>query len=81
MDNTNNKVSKMEVVKGAAIGFATGLMWELMIITPIMSDWSFRSIIVAMTVSGIGCSIAGGIFAVSKKNQKDKKEAENSIVV
>ena len=67
------KVNKMEVLKGAVIGFAVGVMWELMIITPIMSDWPLRSIIVAMTVAGCGCSVAGGIFAVSKKNKADKK--------
>ena len=74
MENTNKKVSKMDVVKGAIIGFAVGMMWELMIITPIMSDWSMRSIIVAMAVSGCGCSVAGGIFAYAKKNSEKKAE-------
>ena len=70
MENTNNKVNKMVIVKGAVIGFAVGIIWELMIITPLMSDWTLRSIIVALIVSGCGCSITGGIFALSKKNKE-----------
>ncbi|MBO4864869.1 MAG: hypothetical protein J5517_10930 [Eubacterium sp.] len=80
MDNTMN-TSKMEILKGAAVGFAVGVMWELMIITPIMSDWSLRSIIVAMTVSGLGCSVAGGIFAVAKKNRTDKSADKVEVSV
>ena len=74
MENTNKRINKMEIVKGAVIGFATGVIWELMIITPLMSDWTLRSIIVALTVSGFGCSIAGGIFALSKKNKAEKQK-------
>jgi hypothetical protein len=80
MENTNKKVSKMEIVKGAVIGFATGVIWELMIITPLMSDWTLRSVIVALTVSGCGCSIAGGIFALGKKNKAEKSEDKNTVV-
>jgi hypothetical protein len=80
MENTNKRVNKMEIVKGAVIGFATGVIWELMIITPLMSDWTIRSIIVALTVSGCGCSIAGGIFALGKKNKAEKSENNNTIV-
>ena len=29
-----------------------------------MSDWTLRSIIVALSVSGFGCSIAGAVFAI-----------------
>ena len=74
MENTNKKENKMEIVKGAVIGFAVGVIWELMIITPLMSDWSLRSIIVALTVSGCGCAFAGSIFAIAKKNDSSKKE-------
>ena len=81
MENTNKKVSKMEIVKGAVIGFAVGVIWELMIITPLMSDWTLRSIIVALTVSGCGCSIAGGIFALGKKNKAEKSENKNEVVM
>ena len=80
MENTNKKVNKMEIFKGAVIGFATGVIWELMIITPLMSDWTLRSIIVALTVSGFGCSIAGGIFALGKKNKAEKSEDKNTVV-
>ena len=76
MENTNKKANKMEIVKGAVIGFAVGVMWELIIITPLMSDWTIRSIIVALTVSGCGCSIAGGIFAIGK-NKKVENENKN----
>ncbi len=76
MENTNKKVNKMEIVKGAFIGFAVGVMWELMIITPLMSDWTIRSIIVALTVSGCGCSIAGAVFAIGK-NKKVENENKN----
>ena len=77
---TNKKVNKMEIVIGAIIGFAVGVIWELMIITPLMSDWTLRSIIVALTVSGCGCSIAGGIFALGKKNKAEKSEDKNTVV-
>ena len=40
MENTNKKENKIEIVKGAVIGFAVGVIWELMIITPLMSDWT-----------------------------------------
>ena len=76
MENTNKKENKMEIVKGAFIGFAVGVMWELMIITPLMSDWTIRSIIVALTVSGCGCSIAGAVFAIGK-NKKVENENKN----
>ena len=76
MENTNKKANKMEIVKGAVIGFAVGVMWELMIITPLMSDWTIRSIIVALTVSGCGCSIAGAVFAIGK-NKKVENENKN----
>lgn len=79
MENTK-KVSMLEVVKGMITGFAVGVIWELMIITPLMSDWTLRSIIVALTVSGCGCSIAGGIFAFSKKNKVEKSEDKNTVV-
>lgn len=81
MENTNKRVNKMEIVKGAVIGFATGVIWELMIITPLMSDWTLRSVIVALTVSGCGCSLAGGIMALSKKNKAEKSEDKNTVVV
>ena len=74
MENTN----KMRIVKNAVIGFAVGVMWELMIITPLMSDWTLRSIIVALTVSGCGCAFAGGIFAVAKKKESENKD--NKVV-
>ena len=80
MENTNKKVNKMEIVKGAVIGFAVGVIWELMIITPLMSDWTVRSIIVVLAVSGCGCSIAGGIFALGKKNKAEKSEDKNTVV-
>ena len=70
------KTNKMTIAKNAVIGFAVGVMWELMIITPIMSDWSIRSIIVAMTVTGCGCALAGGIFAVGKNKDIVKKEKD-----
>lgn len=80
MENINKKVNKMKIVKGAVIGFAVGVIWELMIITPLMSDWTLRSIIVALTVAGCGCSFAGGIFALSKKNKAEKSEDKNTVV-
>ena len=80
MENTK-KVNKVEVLKGAVIGFAVGVIWELMIITPLMSDWTLRSIIVALTVSGCGCSLAGGIMALSKKNKAEKSENKNEVVM
>ena len=81
MENTNKIVNKMEIVKGTVIGFAVGVIWELMIITPLMSDWSLRSVIVALTVSGCGCSLAGGIMALSKKNKAEKSEEKNVVVM
>ncbi len=81
MENTNKKVSKMEIVKGAVIGFAVGAIWELMIITPLISDWTLRSVVVALTVSGCGCGLAGGIMALSKKNKAEKSEDKNTVVV
>ena len=74
MENTNMTTNKMRIVKNAVIGFAVGVMWELMIITPLMSDWTLRSIIVAMTVSGCGCAFAGGIFAVCKNKESENTE-------
>ena len=73
-DNKMKNTNKMDIVKNAVVGFAVGVMWELMIITPLMSDWSLRSIIVALTVSGCGCAFAGSIFAIAKKNDSSKKE-------
>ena len=81
MENTNKKVSKMEIVKGAVIGFAVGVIWELMIIIPLMSDWTLRSVIVAFTVSGCGCSLTGGIMALNKKNKAEKSEEKNIVVM
>ena len=79
MENTK-KNGKMRIVKNMIAGFAVGIIWELMIITPLMSDWSLRSIIVALTVSGCGCSIAGGIFALGKKNKDENTENKNTVV-
>ena len=81
MENTN-KVSKMEVFKGMIAGFAVGVIWELMIITPLMSDWTIRSIIVALSVSGLGCSIAGAVFAIgkNKKNENKNKNAKVEVI-
>ena len=69
MENTNKKVSKMEIVKGAVI------------IIPLMSDWTLRSVIVAFTVSGCGCSLTGGIMALNKKNKAEKSEEKNIVVM
>ena len=80
MENTNKKVNKINVVKGAVIGFATGVIWELMIIAPLMSDWTLRSVIVAMTVSGFGCSIAGGILSLTKKDKAENSEEKNAAI-
>ena len=44
----NKITNKMRIVKNAVVGFAVGVMWELVIITPLMSDWTLRSIIVAL---------------------------------
>ena len=77
-DNKMENTNKMRIVKNAVIGFAVGVMWELMIIAPLMSDWTLRSIIVAMTVSGCGCALAGGIFAVCKNKELENKE--NKVV-
>ena len=55
-------------------------MWELMIITPLMSDWTLRSIIVALTVSGCGCSVAGVVFAIVKSKKAENKTAEVEVV-
>ncbi|MBO4863260.1 MAG: hypothetical protein J5517_02735 [Eubacterium sp.] len=79
--NNTKKVNKMEILKGAVIGFAVGVIWELMIITPLMSDWSLRSIIVAMSVAGLGCSVAGGIFAIGKKNGTDKSTDKAKVSI
>lgn len=80
MENTNKKINKMGIAKNAVIGFAVGVMWELMIITPLMSDWTLRSIIVALTVSGCGCSVAGVVFAIGKSKKADNKTAEVELV-
>ena len=80
MENTTKKVSKKNLVIGAFIGFAIGIIWELMIITPIMYNWTIRSIIVALVVSGCGCSVAGMIFAWGRNKQKEKKESKNEVV-
>ena len=72
MENTNKILSKMEIVKGAVAGFAVGVIWELFIITPLISNLTLRSIIVALVVSGCGCGLAGGIISIGKKS-KDKK--------
>ena len=69
------KVNKMKMVRNAVIGFGTGVMFELMIISPIMSGWSLRSIIVALMVSGLGCSVAGALLSVGKKNMSEKTKA------
>ena len=77
----NTKIfNKMEVVKGMIAGFAVGIIWELMIITPLMSDWTFRSIIVALVVSGCGCSVAGAVFAIGKNKKAENKEAEVKVI-
>jgi hypothetical protein len=80
MENTNKKTNKMGIAKNAVIGFAVGVMWELMIITPLMSDWTLRSIIVALTVSGCGCSVAGVVFAIGKSKKAENKTAEVELV-
>ena len=53
-----------------------------MIITPLMSDWTIRSIIVALSVSGLGCSIAGAVFAIgkNKKNENKNKNAKVEVI-
>ena len=79
MENTKI-VSKMEVVKGMIAGFAVGVIWELMIITPLMSDWTLRSIIVALSVSGFGCSIAGAVFAIGKNKKNENKNAKVEVI-
>ena len=79
MENTK-KVSKMEVVKGMIAGFAVGVIWELMIITPLMSDWTLRSIIVALAVSGLGCSIAGAVFSIGKNKKNENKNAKVEVI-
>jgi hypothetical protein len=80
MENTNKKTNKMGIAKNAVIGFAVGVMWELMIITPLMSDWTIRSIIVALTVSGFGCSIAGPVFAIGKNKKTENKIAKVEVI-
>lgn|GEM_PF-2693135 len=80
MENTNKKTSKMNIVKNAVIGFAVGVMWELMIITPLMSDWTLRSIIVALTVSGCGCSVAGAVFAIGKNKKAENEVAKVEVI-
>jgi hypothetical protein len=79
MENTK-KVSKMEVVKGMIAGFAVGIIWELMIITPLMSDWTLRSIIVALVVSGCGCSVAGAVFAIGKNKKAENEAAKVEVI-
>ncbi|SEP54657.1 hypothetical protein SAMN02910369_00024 [Lachnospiraceae bacterium NE2001] len=79
MENTK-KVNKMEIVKGMIAGFAVGIMWELMIITPIMRDWTLRSIIVALIVSGCGCSVAGAVFAIGKNKKAENEAAKVEVI-
>ena len=79
MENTK-KVNKMEIVKGMLAGFAVGIMWELMIITPIMRDWTLRSIIVALVVSGCGCSVAGAVFAIGKNKKAENEAAKVEVI-
>ena len=79
MENTI-KVSKMEVVKGMIAGFAVGVIWELMIITPLMSNWTLRSIIVALVVSGCGCSVAGAIFAIGKNKKTENEKTKFEFI-
>ena len=79
MENTK-KVNKMEIVKGMLVGFAVGIMWELMIITPIMRDWTLRSVIVALVVSGCGCSVAGAVFAIGKNKKAENEEAKVEVI-
>ena len=79
MENTK-KVNKMEIVKGMIAGFAVGIMWELMIITPIMRDWTLRSIIVALIVSGCGCSVAGAVFAIGKNKKAENEAAKVDVI-
>ena len=79
MENTK-KVSKLEVVKGMITGFAVGIIWELMIITPLMSDWTLRSIIVALVVSGCGCSVAGAVFAIGKNKKAENEAAKVEVI-
>ena len=79
MENTK-KVNKMEIVKGMLVGFAVGIMWELMIITPIMRDWTLRSIIVALVVSGCGCSVAGAVFAIGKNKKAENEAAKVEVI-
>ena len=61
-------------------GFAVGVIWELMIITPLMSDWTLRSIIVALSVSGFGCSIAVAVFAIGKNKKNENKNAKVEVI-
>lgn len=79
MENTK-KIEKMRIVKGMITGFAAGIIWELMIIAPLMQDWTLRSIIVAMTVSGCGCSIAGAVFAIGKNKKAENENGKAEVV-
>ena len=78
--NNTKKVNRMNVVKGMIAGFAVGVIWELMIITPLLRDWTLRSIIVALAVSGVGCSIAGAIFAVGKNKKAVEGNAKVEVI-
>ena len=78
--NNTKKENRMNVVKGMIAGFAVGVIWELMIITPLMRDWTLRSIIVALAVSGVGCSIAGAIFAVGKNKKAEEGNAKVEVI-
>ena len=51
-----------------------------MIITPLMNDWTLRSIIVALSVSGFGCSIAGAVFAIGKNKKNENKNAKLEVI-
>lgn len=81
MENTNMKSRKKNIIMGAVTGFATGIIWELFIITPLMSDWTLRSIIVALTVSGIGCSFAGMLFGAAKDKKENRSEETTAEVL
>ncbi len=79
MENTK-KNGKMRIVKSMIAGFAVGIIWELMIITPIMHDWTLRSIIVALIVSGCGCSVAGAVFAIGKNKKIENELAKVEVI-
>jgi uncharacterized membrane protein YadS len=78
MDNKMTNI--MRIGKNAVIGFAVGVMWELMIITPLMSDWTLRSTIVALVVSGCGCSVAGAVFAIGKNKKAENEESKVKVI-